>query len=220
MSYNNLLKSTKIFLLRHPHIANEGIIPHNDTPISKKGEQQIKLWEDALSNIDIDIDVIYSSDLIRCLYFAKILSQVTDGKLLTKKELREVDQGIFCGHSFEEIQKKWPDKLEQRLKNFVDFCPPKGESIRNASIRINNFLEEIKRLPIGSRIIIVTHGAIIRIIISLILKIPLSQIFSIEQDYCALNIIELFSDDTWVIKLLNYTSQDNRCIKTTIEHFL
>ncbi len=218
MASSNLFKATKIFLMRHPHIENESIIPYNNTPISKKGEQQIKVWKEVFSTMDIDI--IYSSDLIRCLYFAEMLSNVTGGRLLIKKELREVDQGIFCGHSFEEIQKKWPNKLEQRLKNFVDFCPPEGESIRNASVRINNFLEEIKRLPIGNKIIIVTHGAVIRIIISLILKMPLSQIFSIEQDYCALNIIDLFNDNVWVIKLLNYISQNNQCIKTTIEHFL
>jgi len=218
MSLDDQLTSTKIFLMRHPHIKNEGHIPCNDTPISKKGEKQVKIWKDTFS--DIHIDIIYSSDLTRCLCFAEALSQVTGGKLLVKKELREVDQGVFCGHSFKEIQKRWPDKLEQRLKNLIEFCPPKGESIRNASIRINNFLEEIKRLPIGSKIIVVTHGAIIRIMISLILKMPLSQIFSIEQDYCALNIIELFSDKVWVVKLLNYTSQDNKCIRSTVEYFL
>jgi len=218
MSLTSSLKSIKIFLIRHPHIKNEGIIPYYDTPISKKGKQQIKTWEDAFSGIDIDI--IYSSDLIRCLYFAKALSRVTGGKLLARKDLREVDQGIFCGHSFKEIQKKWPDKLEQRLKNFIEFCPPKGESILKASIRITNFLEEIKNLSIGSKIIIVTHGAIIRIMLSLILKMPLSQIFSIEQDYCALNIIELFYDKIWVVKLLNYTSQDKKCIRSIMEHFL
>jgi len=218
MSLTNPLKSTKIFLIRHPHIKNEGAIPFNNTPISKKGEQQVKIWQDAFSGIDID--VIYSSDLIRCLYFAEALSQVTGGKLLIKKDLREVDQGIFCGLSFKEIQQRWPEKLEQRLKNFVEFCPPKGESILKASSRITNFLEEIKKLSIGSKIIIVTHGAIIRIILSLILRMPLSKIFSLEQDYCALNIIELFSDQIWVIKLLNYTSQYNKCIRSTIECFL
>ncbi len=212
---SNIMKATRIFLLRHPHIKNAGKIPYKDTPISEHGFKQIEILKSAFDTIKIDF--IYSSDLIRCIKFAEILSEVTKTKIIFKKELREVDQGIFCGYSFEEIQKNWPNELKSRIQDFINFCPPKGESIAQACVRINSFLKEIKTLPIGSKLIIITHGAVIRIMIALMLNIPLSNIFSIEQNYCALNIIDLFSDNTWVIKLLNYSANNSTCINNLIK---
>ena len=52
-------------------------------------------------------------------------------------------------------------------------------------------------------IAIVSHGGIIRIILCHLLGIPLENIFRIEQDNGALNIVE-FYDNYPVAKLINY----------------
>lgn len=56
----------------------------------------------------------------------------------------------------------------------------------------------------SDNIAVISHGGIIRIILCHVLGIPLENIFRIEQDFGALNVIE-FSGDHPVIKLLNYT---------------
>ncbi|MFZ3136959.1 MAG: histidine phosphatase family protein [Thermodesulfovibrionales bacterium] len=54
----------------------------------------------------------------------------------------------------------------------------------------------------GEHVAIVAHGGVNRIILCLILGIPLENIFRIEQDYGALNIIE-FWEKYPVVKLIN-----------------
>ena len=51
-------------------------------------------------------------------------------------------------------------------------------------------------------IAIVAHGGVNRIVLCHLLGIPLENIFRIEQDYAALNIIE-FWDKYPVVKLIN-----------------
>ncbi len=53
----------------------------------------------------------------------------------------------------------------------------------------------------GESIAIVAHGGINRVILCGLLGIPLENIFRIEQDFAALNIIELW--DYPVVKLIN-----------------
>jgi alpha-ribazole phosphatase/probable phosphoglycerate mutase len=54
----------------------------------------------------------------------------------------------------------------------------------------------------GENIAVVSHGGVNRIILCHILGIPLENIFRIEQDYAALNIVE-FWDQYPVVKLIN-----------------
>ncbi|MEF9475693.1 MAG: histidine phosphatase family protein [Candidatus Mariimomonas ferrooxydans] len=61
--------------------------------------------------------------------------------------------------------------------------------------------------PGSESIAIVAHGGINRIILCHLLGIPLENIFRIEQDFGALNIVE-FHDDYPVVKLINCIIED------------
>jgi len=65
----------------------------------------------------------------------------------------------------------------------------------------HNFLSS--QLQSFNNIAIVSHGGVNRVILCHLLGIPLENIFRIEQDYGALNVIE-FYDNYPVVKLINY----------------
>ena len=104
--------------------------------------------------------------------------------------------------SFDEIQIKYPDEFNAWAGNPLQFSPMGGESTFTMSERVLNSLEEIIRNHEGEHIAIVAHGGVNRIILCHLLGIPLENIFRIDQDYGALNIIE-FWEKYPVVKLIN-----------------
>ena len=71
-------------------------------------------------------------------------------------------------------------------------------------VQNSSTLNNIEQLStILNNVVIVSHGGINRIILCHLLEIPFENIFRIEQDYGALNIVE-FYDKYPVVKLLNY----------------
>jgi broad specificity phosphatase PhoE len=57
--------------------------------------------------------------------------------------------------------------------------------------------------PGSENIAVVSHGGIIRVLMCHFLGIPLENIFRIEQDFGALNVIE-FSGSSPTVKRMNY----------------
>jgi len=86
---------------------------------------------------------------------------------------------------------------EQKYKSVV-----KDQSIKGSKYRR---VQDSDSLTLGhsdTNIAIVSHGGVNRIILCHFLGIPLENIFRIEQDYAALNVIELW-DRYPVVKLIN-----------------
>jgi alpha-ribazole phosphatase/probable phosphoglycerate mutase len=78
----------------------------------------------------------------------------------------------------------------------------KGESTLEVRDRGMNAFNDIVSRHNGKSIAIVAHGGINRAILCELLGIPLENIFRIEQDFAALNVIELW--DYPVVKKINY----------------
>ncbi|UCG65149.1 MAG: histidine phosphatase family protein, partial [Deltaproteobacteria bacterium] len=55
----------------------------------------------------------------------------------------------------------------------------------------------------GKDILILGHKGVNRVILCHILDMDLSKVFSFEQDYGCLNIIDFFPDNTKIVKLIN-----------------
>ena len=74
----------------------------------------------------------------------------------------------------EDLYKKWK-------VNYVNLAPPNGETYRELYTRSSSLLEEILSLK-ENNFALVTHGGIIRALISHLLKIPLENAFHLSID--------------------------------------
>jgi len=101
-----------------------------------------------------------------------------------------------------EIEEKFPGAFDEWWKNIADYRIPGGESIRDMSIRVVPALKEILAANRGKNVALVAHGAVNRVLLADAMKLDLNNIYSIEQDYGCMNIIDYFSGYT-VIKLIN-----------------
>lgn len=146
---------------------------------------------------------VYCSDLSRALKSAEIVAEPHGIRPIISRELRERSFGIWEGMSFLEIKDKYPDEFTSWAKDPVRFSPMGGESTIAVAGRVIPEFELIMERHAGEKIAIVAHGGINRIILCQTLGIPLENIFRIEQDCGAINLLE-FWESYPVLKLMNF----------------
>lgn len=205
-----------------------------DVPLSEKGVEQIKRLSEYVVQYCLkgsnNLSAVYCSPLIRSLKSAEIIAKPFGIKPVVIPDLRERSFGIWEGMSFDEISEKYPEEFKAWADNPVKFSPMQGESTLEVRDRVVKALNKIlekhsvqnssklfnivqngaalnnveQSLTTLNNIVVVAHGGVNRIMLCYLLGVPLENIFRIEQDFAALNIIE-FWDNYPVVKLINYT---------------
>ena len=213
---------TTLYLIRHGETEGADTKRYKgsiDVPLSENGIQQIKktsafimehIWNSASSkylpaagnDMDIKLHAVYCSNLGRAVKSAEIIAEPYGLYPVKILALRERNFGIWEGMNFDEIREKYPPEFESWANNPLKYSPMGGESTLEVRERVINALDEIIENHNEERIAIVAHGGVNRIVLCHLLGIPLENIFRIEQDYAALNIIE-FWDKYPVVKLIN-----------------
>lgn len=181
----------KIYLIRHGELDwKDGVkkcIGHTDIPLNHVG---IKRAYDISNYLyDKKIDFIYSSDLIRCSSMAKIISTKLNVSFICKKELREINMGIWENMSFEEIKKIYPYEYEQRGKFISKYKIENGESFEECSKRSMKIFKEICSEGYEN-IVIISHCGINKCILSNLQNISIEGVLKVKQDYGCINVIE------------------------------
>ena len=133
---------------------------------------------------------------------AEIIAEPHGIKAVVIKDLRERNFGIWEGLTYTEIRERYPGEFRSWADNPLKFSPIGGESTIEVRDRIIPAMEAILNSHRGEQIAIVAHGGVIRIMLCHILGISLENIFRIEQDHGAVNIVE-FWERYPVVKLLN-----------------
>lgn len=154
------------------------------------------------------LNAVYCSDLGRAVRSAEIIAKPHG--LVPEKipELRERSFGVWEGMTFAEIKERFPGEFEAWADNPVAHSPVGGESTLEVKERVVKALDEILDRHIGDNIAVVAHGGVNRILICHVLGTPLENIFRIEQDYGAVNVIEFWNKYP-VVKLLNGKPRTN-----------
>ena len=149
----------------------QGWLPGN---LTKKGIQQAKLLAKRLK--DVEIDVIYTSDLKRCLETAKEIAKFhKNAKFVKEKLLREMNHGIYNGVSTK--LKYWEEleggRFDTRAKN--------AESLRDFWKRIQTFYKKIIKKHINQTVLIMTHGGSTCFVQGMIYSKPIEEAVKIEK---------------------------------------
>lgn len=153
---------TKLFLIRHGQSAGnaEGRFGgHGSTPLSELGQSQAEATAEALAGEGVS--AIFSSDLLRAVQTAEVLSRKLDIPVLTSKAFRERHVGVLEGLTFDESKARHPKDYYALVNRSVHHVITEGESYKHLLRRATNELWEILRNHQGHRIAIFSHtGAI------------------------------------------------------------
>jgi alpha-ribazole phosphatase len=149
-----------------------------------------------------EIQAVYCSDLARAVTSAEIIAGPYGLVPVRVPGLRERSFGAWEGMTFAGIKEKFPAEFEAWARNPLRHSPVGGENTEEVKERVVKALDIIMADHTGDNIAVVAHGGVNRIILCHILGMPLENIFRIEQDYAAVNIIE-FWEKYPVVQLIN-----------------
>jgi probable phosphoglycerate mutase len=198
-----------LYLLRHGEIVGsekKRYIGQTDVLLSPKGRRQATWWQEALRRVKFE--KVYSSDLIRALDTARIVSDIPDLDIEIMSPLREIDLGEWDGELVEDIKTCFPNAWKARGRHMASFRTPNGESFQDLHDRVIPVFQKIMAHAHGN-VLVVAHAGVNRIWLCHVLEKPLQELFSIPQDYAALNRIERQKDRLRVLSM-NETPPESR----------
>lgn len=167
---------TTLILVRHGRTPeNERGVMHSDTdptPLSGEGQEQIQKLSLRLNKIGID--KLFSSSEVRARESAQIIADVCGVDHEVIDDLRERRWGVFTGKPWGEVEKVIGDMSIQERYTYI---PEGGESWQQAERRLKGIIDELLDAFSGHTIVCVTHGGVIRTLMSYLLDKPLEETF-------------------------------------------
>lgn len=197
---------SKIYIVRHGETEWNKIQRaqgcSNDIPLSYEGRVQAMAIAKRLK--DENIDLFYSSDLKRAYETASIIAKEHNKEVEKCKEFREISLGDWEGLNFNMIQEKYNDIYNVWRKTPHLAMIPNAEKISDIISRAIGKLEKILKENKEKNILIVSHGITIKVMLSVLMGMEVTNIHKIRQDNTSLNILE-YDGESYDILLINDT---------------
>ncbi len=153
-----------------------------DDPLSETGWQQMRTTVDGVAPWDL----IITSPLKRCAEFASELADRHGLALEVEPELREIAFGQWEGVSYQDMQEKHHQAFWEFFQDPVNNTPPGAEPLLECQRRVHAAWDDLIARNPGKHLLVVAHGAVIRIICSRILETPPQAMFRLEVPYASL----------------------------------
>lgn len=153
---------TRILAVRHGETAWNAEMRMQgqlNTPLSDTGRWQARRLVAAIS--DESIEVIYASDLDRAMHTALPLADAIGRPIVAEPGLRERAFGVFEGHAYAEIDRRWPEQATRWRTRDVQFGPEGGESLHAFNQRCTQTAKRLVANHAGQTIVWVTHGGVL-----------------------------------------------------------
>ena len=200
--------SARVFIVRHGATilsAEDRFAGETDVPLSDEGREQTRHLAKRLRTEKIS--AVYSSPLGRTMETARILAEPHGLEVQTRDGLREISHGHWEQMTRREVEQKFPEEMAEWEKDPYTFAPDGGESGLAVTARALPVLLDLVRKHQASCILVVSHKATIRLLLSSLLGFdPRRYRDNLGQNPAALNIVD-FKDPTRArLTLFNDTS--------------
>ena len=199
---------TRIFLVRHGATiltAEDRFTGATDVPLSDEGRTQVGRLAERLKNVPIA--AIYTSPLERAMETARIIADPHQLETQQREGLREISHGHWEKLTRQEVEEKFPTEAVLWEQDPYTFAPQDGESGLAVTARALPDLVEIVRLHEGFPVVVVSHKATIRLLLSSLLGFdPRRYRDNLDQDPAALNIVDFKGPVRARLMLFNDTS--------------
>lgn len=153
---------TRVLAIRHGETAwnvDTRIQGQLDIPLNDTGHWQAERLAAAVA--DDELHALYASDLQRAHQTAQAIARATGLAITADKGLRERGFGSFEGHTYQEIEDRWPEESMRWRKRDVDFSPGGvGESLRVFYERCVGTVARLAAAHPGQTIAVVAHGGV------------------------------------------------------------
>lgn len=182
---------SRLLMVRHGDTelnSAERLWGRTDVKLDALGLKQAERLRERLA--EEKIDVIYSSNLQRALVTAEIIAAKHQLKVITCTELREVDFGELEGLTINEVDQRYPEVTELRMKRSLEMKYPGGDSFLEFSQRVSKFLRRLEHHTTGETVLIVAHSGVLRILLCRLLDMDLRHRWQLHVDLASLSVLE------------------------------
>lgn len=146
-----------------------------DAVIEQKMLNNTRIW-----------DCIISSPLQRCSAFAYKLGQQYSLPVNLDPRFKEMHFGCWEGRTAAELMNTDEDALTQFWNDPVQNTPPEAEPLLEFNQRVLSAWADLLRDYPSERILLVTHGGVIRLLLCHAQQRPIKQLLEIEVKHAAL----------------------------------
>lgn len=169
--------SLTLDLLRHGETElGGGLRGSLDDALTARGWQQM---QDAVAERG-PWDRIISSPLQRCRLFAEALAARRQLPLSLEPGLQELHFGDWEGRSAAELMQTDERGLGLFWSDPYGFTPPNGEPVLEFSTRVLGAVARLHQAWPGQRLLVVSHGGVMRLLLARARGLPREQLLSVE----------------------------------------
>jgi broad specificity phosphatase PhoE len=199
---------TRIFLVRHGATvltAEDRFAGATNVALSDEGREQARLLGARLEGEPLT--AVYASPLDRTMETARLIAAPHRLEIQPREGLKEISHGRWEGLTRGEVDAQFPAEATAWEEDPYTFAPVNGESGLAVTARALPVLVEIVREHQGGSILVVSHKATIRLLLSSLLGFdPRRYRDNLDQNPAALNIVD-FKDAVHArLTLFNDTS--------------
>jgi broad specificity phosphatase PhoE len=194
---------TRMVLVRHGETIWHGENRYagtSDVELTEHGREQARdLAEWAATAA---LDGVWASTLSRAEQTARACAAATPAQLVTDERLRELDFGDAEGLTRQEMGVRFPDAVQDFLRDPVRHHLPGGEDPVRAARRFTSCLQEIAERHPTARVLVVAHSTVIRLALCSLIGVELSRYRRLfpALGNCALTEIQLEADDVALLE--------------------
>ena len=200
--------STRIFLVRHGATvltAEDRFAGATNVALSDEGREQARRL--GLRLAGEPLAAVYASPLDRTVETARLIAQPHELAVETREGLREISHGRWEGLTRGEVEDQFPAEAAAWEEDPFCFAPVGGESGLEVTARALPALLEIVRAHPDERVLVVSHKATIRLLLSSLLGFdPRRYRDNLDQSPAALNIVDFKDSVRARLTLFNDTS--------------
>ncbi|NOZ54158.1 MAG: histidine phosphatase family protein [Gammaproteobacteria bacterium] len=179
---------SRVGLLRHGQVNGvECFRGSMDTVLSQIGTEQ--MWQTMAT--DSQWCKVITSPKARCTEFARHYAKKHALAMDVDTALREICFGEWEGQTSADIYAKDPDALSLFWRAPLTNTPPGGESLACFQSRVLSAWQRIASSSAEKNVLVVTHGGVIRIILSHLLQRPVENLLKLAVPYASLHIVNL-----------------------------
>ena len=153
----------ELHIVRHGQDERNKLGGWSDNHLIEEGINQINNLKD---EIDDYYDLFISSDLTRCKETSNIINEKLNMNIVYDFNYREVNNGNLKNLTLEEFNNKYPGLYFSSLD--MDEKYPNGESPNDFYNRVSNAFIDLIENNRGKKILLVTHGGVITVLLCLI----------------------------------------------------
>ena len=168
----------ELHLVRHGQDEKNKLGGWSDNHLIEEGITQAN---DLKNDIDDNYDIFISGNLNRCIETSKILNEKLKMDIIYDSNFNEVNNGDLKNLTFEEFNNKYPGLYFSSLK--MDEKYPNGESPNDFYNRVAKAFINLFEINRGKKILLVTHGGVITVLLCLLNGYKYSNLLKIAPKY-------------------------------------